>query len=192
MKWSILEKKLLLTKLIKFWHIKLKYQKFGGEMSNICDWVYIEKKDTVAILLFDPALNKLVFVKQFRLTAEFHKDDNSMLWPLEIVAGHVDDGENIKAAALREVKEEVGVTSSDISLATKFYSSPGMYGERVHLFIAKIDSRQISLTPQGLKAENEDVMPVIMPLEEAYSLVANGKISDAKTIIAVLWLKANL
>jgi len=37
-------------------------------------------------------------------------------------AGHVDEGEDYTAAAIRELKEEVGITASKLTAVTKFYT----------------------------------------------------------------------
>lgn len=104
----------------------------------------------------------------------------------EIPAGHVGKRERPSITARRELKEETGYTVSRLSFVTKFYPSPGVINEQQHLFIA-----------EGLKKGksapemDEEIKPIVMPIGKALSMVDSGQISDAKTVIALLYYRCH-
>ncbi|MVP00121.1 NUDIX hydrolase [Paenibacillus lutrae] len=99
---------------------------------------------------------------------------------VEIPAGKLDPGEEPMTAALRELEEETGYRSESLQPVCSFYTSPGFADEILHLFAA-----------QGLTAgearpdEDEFLECTAITMEEAKELIAQGRISDAKTITAV-------
>lgn len=52
-------------------------------------------------------------------------------------AGYIEQGEDVKLSALRELREETGYTTNDISLVDSFYQDEGCSSAYNHLFIAK-------------------------------------------------------
>ena len=52
-------------------------------------------------------------------------------------AGYIEKDEDIKTSALRELREETGYTTNDISLVDSFYQDEGCSSAYNHLFIAK-------------------------------------------------------
>lgn len=54
---------------------------------------------------------------------------------LEVPAGLIDDGETPEEAARRELSEETNLTG-DVTLLTRFYSSPGFTDELLYIFRA--------------------------------------------------------
>ncbi len=99
---------------------------------------------------------------------------------LEIPAGTIEPGEAVEACLQRELAEEVGMRAGRIQHLVTFYPSPGFLTEAVHLYVAH------DLSPYRLQAEEEDLAVVRVPLERARSLVADGEILDAKSIIGLL------
>ncbi len=105
---------------------------------------------------------------------------------LEIPAGRLDvEGEQPLAAAKRELAEEIGKGAAHWQPILSYYSSAGFSDERVHLFAAT-----------GLHAasaeseENERIEIVRWPLAELDAAIADC--SDAKTLIALMWLARRL
>ncbi len=99
---------------------------------------------------------------------------------LEIPAGTMEPGEAVEACLQRELGEEVGMRAGRVEHLATFYPSPGFLTEAVHVYAAR------DLTPHRLEAEEEDLSVVRMPLSQARSLVSDGEIVDAKSIIALL------
>lgn len=123
--------------------------------------------------------NKIVFVEQFRKPLE-----KSLV---EIPAGKLEEGEEPISAAIRELEEETGYTTNDLSLVTSFYTSPGFADELITIYIT--DTIEKLATPIA-GDEDEFVEIIELTLDEAKQYVEDGRIQDAKTNYAILYLHA--
>lgn len=100
---------------------------------------------------------------------------------LEIPAGLLDPGETPEICAERELQEEIGYKAQTLIPLGAYYSSPGAYTEKVHLFLAK------QLVESRLIAEDTDTIDIkVLPFQEALRWVEDGTICDAKTALAIL------
>ncbi|OAB46359.1 ADP-ribose pyrophosphatase [Paenibacillus antarcticus] len=99
---------------------------------------------------------------------------------IEIPAGKLEPGEDPMEAAIRELEEETGYRCSEINRLQSFYTSPGFADEIIHLYVTE----QLEI---GEMAPDEDEFLEVseITLEEAYRYIQEGRISDAKTIMAV-------
>ena len=104
---------------------------------------------------------------------------------LEVCAGLVEDGEDLKEAARREMQEELGLIPGNLREIGRFYASPGFCTELLVLFLAE-NLRESSL-PQD---EDEYVRRVEVPCSEIPALLASGAVKDSKTFAALSWLMA--
>jgi 8-oxo-dGTP pyrophosphatase MutT (NUDIX family) len=104
---------------------------------------------------------------------------------LEIPAGRLDvDGEAPLDAAKRELAEEIGKAAARWEPITDYVSSVGIMDETVHLFHAT------GLSDARAEAEhNERIEVVRWPLDDLDGAIAATR--DAKTLIALQWLKAD-
>lgn len=104
---------------------------------------------------------------------------------LEIPAGKLDDGEDPAACALRELGEETPYTAERVEKICAFYSAPGFCNEVLHLYRAINIISNSTLTPD----EDELVETELFSKEQIKSMIENGDIVDAKTLIALqFWL----
>ena len=86
--------------------------------------------------------------------------------------------------ARREVEEETGYRAGRMIPLARFYPSPGFCTEEMHLFLAE------SLTPFSQKLEPDEKIRVHpVSLQKAFRLLEEGKIRDAKTLIALHFLR---
>ena len=100
---------------------------------------------------------------------------------LEIPAGVIDQGEEPEESAQRELQEEIGQKAGKLSYLGAYYSSPGVYTEKVHLFVGK------ELVHSPLQGEDTDTIDVrTVSFDEALKLIENGTICDAKTALGIL------
>ena len=104
---------------------------------------------------------------------------------LEIPAGRLDvEGEAPLDAAKRELAEEIGKAAASWEPITEYVSSVGIMDEVVHLFHAT------DLSDAQADAEhNERIEIVRWPLSDLEGAIDATR--DAKTLIALLWLKAS-
>ena len=103
---------------------------------------------------------------------------------LELPGGRIDpEDASPQAAAARELQEEVGLRPGTIQSLGSFLNSPGHCSQETLLFLAT------DLTPlaRSLDADEESTSDVeLVPLGELDSLIADGRIRDAKTIIGLM------
>jgi 8-oxo-dGTP pyrophosphatase MutT (NUDIX family) len=104
---------------------------------------------------------------------------------LEIPAGRLDvEGEAPVDAARRELAEEIGKAAARWEPITEYVSSVGIMDEVVHLFHAT------GLSDAHAEAEhNERIEIVPWPLADLDGAIAATR--DAKTLIALQWLKSD-
>jgi ADP-ribose pyrophosphatase len=136
----------------------------------------------IAVLALDDD-GRLLLVRQWRIPAE-----RAML---EIPAGTLDvhDGvtEDPDVAARRELEEETGSRAGSWRKLAEFWTAPGFASELMHLYLATgltSATGDDRLTPD----EDERLELSRVTVDEALALVDRGEISDAKTILGVLWL----
>jgi ADP-ribose pyrophosphatase len=102
-------------------------------------------------------------------------------WIWEIPAGKRDDGEEPLLTAKRELREETGMEAGKWQELGSVYSSPGIFTEVIHLYQAT------ELNDVGSQPDEDEVFELHwLPFEEARAMALDGRISDAKTIIALL------
>ncbi|HTV53341.1 MAG TPA: NUDIX hydrolase [Terriglobia bacterium] len=118
---------------------------------------------------------RILLVRQFRYPAR------QALW--ELVAGGVEPGESPKQAAERELREETGYTAKSFKLLFKFYPSPGVLSEKMHLFEA-VDLTRGTAEPE----EDERIQVKLFSMPKLKEMVGRGKIQDGKTLVGLLWL----
>jgi len=117
--------------------------------------------------------NRVLLVRQYRLPAERY------LW--EIPAGRLDEGETPLQAAKRELAEETGYKARTWTKLASFWASPGYVQERMTIYLAE------NLTAGNASPmEDERIEVGWFTRKELLEMVENGKIQDAKTIIAAL------
>lgn len=103
----------------------------------------------------------------------------------EIPAGKMEDPEETRLeAAQRELLEETGYRARSFDYLFSYFPCPGYSTEKLHLFRAS----EITLEGQFLD-EDEFIRVIQVPLAEAYRMIAEGKIQDSKTLLALMYLK---
>lgn len=109
------------------------------------------------------------------LLRQFRPVFNDWLW--ELPAGKLDPGEGPLATAQRELIEEAGRKATRWVPLGVILSSPGVFSEVVHLFLAQ----ELSEVPSA-NEEHELIEVHWVPLAEAVARAADGDINDAKTV----------
>lgn len=127
------------------------------------------------VIVAERADGRLLFERQYRypLRRSF----------LELPAGKIDPGEEILATAIRELREETGHRADEWRYLGVMHPCIGYSDERIEIFLARGLHRESA--PQLDHGEFLDLLS--LSLEEALCAVRNGRITDAKTITALLW-----
>lgn len=184
---KILEKKCAYQGHFQLERLRLQYRLFNGGWSEPVFREVFERGEAVGILLFDPERDQLVLIEQFRAGIVM-KTENP--WLIEIAAGVIDSGESPEQVAQRETQEETGLTLQNLFFISRHWVSPGGSTEQISLFCGQVDASQAQGV-HGLASEGEDIRLHVLKVKEAYHLVNKGKIDNAATIIALLWLQQN-
>lgn len=184
---EILEENWLCQSFLRLKRYQLRHRLFEGGWSEVLARELIVRPRVAAVLPYDPVLDKVVLIEQFRPGA---LDSSEGPWLMEVVAGVAEKGEFVEALARREAQEEAGLEVLELELIYNYWVSPGMCNERVALFCAKVDASKAGGI-HGLAHEHEDIKVHVMNTKETFALVENGRINNAMSLIALQWLQLN-
>jgi ADP-ribose pyrophosphatase len=112
-------------------------------------------------------------VRNFRVAAD--------QWLVELPAGTLEPDECPEETAARELAEETGFRAGRLQPLHKFFLSPGILDERMHLFLA-----QDLISGDPAREFGEEIENLITPWDEALRMIREGTIQDAKTIVGLL------
>ncbi len=126
------------------------------------------------VVLPREADGRVWLIRSFRLAV------GETLW--ELPAGTLEPGEDPGRAASRELAEETGLRAGQIRLLHRFWMSPGILSERMHLYCAE----QLTPGPTALEL-GEEIEAHPVQWDEALAMVGRGEIQDAKTLVGLLW-----
>jgi ADP-ribose pyrophosphatase len=120
----------------------------------------------------------VILIRQFRAAV------GEAMW--EIPAGMRDvAGEPTEETAQRELAEEVGLRAGRLESMARFHNSVGFSDESVVIYLAT----ELSDVPDDRQEAEEQHMEVErVPLDTALAMVDDGRISDVKTVVALLTL----
>ncbi|HTC45155.1 MAG TPA: NUDIX hydrolase [Steroidobacteraceae bacterium] len=118
-------------------------------------------------------LQQICLLRQYRYVA------GGWIW--ELPAGKLEPSEPPEATARRELIEEAGVVATDwVSLGT-LWSSPGVFAEVIHLYLAQ------GLSAARSQLEDSEVLEVHwVSFRQACDMALTGELRDAKSSIGVL------
>jgi ADP-ribose pyrophosphatase len=136
---------------------------------------YIRHPGAVAIVpLFDDG--RILLERQFRYPhgREF----------IEVPAGKLEPGEPHLETAQRELLEETGYTAEEWTRLGVIHTAIAYTDEAIEIFLAK------KLDHVGRKLDQGEFLEtLILPFEQAIAMIGDGRITDAKTVAALLWVK---
>jgi ADP-ribose pyrophosphatase len=118
--------------------------------------------------------DQVVMVRQYRYVQR-----ENQRW--EMPTGGVHAGEDLLAAAQRELQEEIGYSAGRLEWLSTFYTSKSILDETAHLYLG------YDLVRSALPPDTTEFLEVaIIPFETVLEQVLSGEIRDSLTIIAVL------
>ena len=187
---EIMAEKTLYKGFFTLKQIQFKHKLFAGGESEIVTRELLIKGAASAVIAYDPKADSVVLVEQVRIGAAYHPEPMRSPWLLELIAGMVEKDEKPEEVALRESKEEAGITVKNLTHCLSVWDSPGGTVERLHLFVGKVDSSQAKGI-HGLADENEDIRVHVVKREQAYQWMCEGKIDNGIAVIGLQWLQLN-
>lgn len=131
-----------------------------------------------AIVALD-ARERVCMLRQFRHAASG--------WIWELPAGKLEPPEPPADCARRELVEEAGRTAGRWESLGQYFSSPGVFTEVIHLFLAR------DLAEVAQAHEQHEVIEVHwVPFEDAWRSAVDGTYTDGKTLIGLLRARGRL
>lgn len=146
----------------------------------------MERGDAVAAIVRRTDDDVVVLARQFR----FPTVEKGSGWLVELAAGVVEDGEDPEESLRREIVEELGYEIDHLELIARCFTSPGGSSELAYVYYAEVSHAGRVSDGGGLAAEGEHIELVEVSLPELRTMVDNGEIEDAKTLIGAMWLLA--
>jgi ADP-ribose pyrophosphatase len=147
-----------------------------GPDGSVSSRIAVRHPGAVAVLPLDG--EDVVLIRQYRAPVD------QLL--LEIPAGKLDVAdEPAEETAVRELEEEIGMRAGRMQHLFGFLTTPGFSDERIDLFLAT-DLTPVPHAPHGPEEEAAEI--VRCPVSDVASLLADGRVTDVKTIIALQWL----
>ena len=138
----------------------------------------VEHAGGVVVIAVDEC-NRVYMVRQFRYPV-----GRVML---EVPAGKLEKGETPLFAAMRELREETGVTAEKLVYFGSTYPSPGFCDEELHIYLA------LGLT-EGEASPDEDEFLTVekIDIDKLAKMIVRGELQDGKTISAVFMAREYL
>ena len=164
----------------------------GGEIAR----EIFERGHAACCLLYDPDLDQLVLIEQFRtgaltaLASPWFDENETSPWLIEIIAGIIGDGEDPEAVVRREAPEEAGCEIGAIEPLFHYLVSPGGSSESMFVFCGRVDASNAGGI-HGLKHEGEDIRVLVVDVDEAFAMLDAGRINNAMTMIPMQWFRAH-
>jgi ADP-ribose pyrophosphatase len=179
--WKTLESRLIYK---NSW-IKLHEDKVRTPSGKTMLYSWYESADVVVVVPFLDD-STLVMIKQYRYP--LHKA------LLEFPAGHIENGENPKDTAVRELSEETGYHSKEIEYIYAYHPSVSKTRQVVYIFKAKeLTTGEEEKGVGSLRHEStEDIKVEKVKVKELAQMITNKKIENAGTLIAYLICCAEL
>lgn len=166
---------------------RLRHTLFAGGWSPPLSRELFERGHAAAVLLYDPQLDSVVLIEQFRIGALQAANGP---WLMEVVAGVIEAGESGEEVARREAVEEAGCVVQALEPICEYLVSPGGTSERIQLYCGRVDASQAGGI-HGLQEEHEDIRVHVVGFADALAWLGAGRIDSASPIIALQWLQMN-
>lgn len=165
----------------------IRHLKFDNTWTQEFSREVFERHSAVGVLPYDPVLDQIVLIEQFRAGAIANPQSP---WLVEIIAGIYQHDQQPKEVVKHEAQEEAGLELLDLYPVYEYFVSPGGSDEQFSLYIGRVDASQAGGI-FGLPDENEDIRAFTLSLDDALDIMRAGKIKTAPAIIALQWLQLN-
>ncbi len=145
-----------------------------------------DRGNGAVILLYNAGQKSVILTRQFRLPSFVNGNPSGML--IEACAGLLDK-DSPEDCIRREVEEETGYKVSHVRKIFEAYMSPGSVTEILYFFIAEYAASMKVNEGGGVEHEQEEIEVLELPFEKALTMIDDGGIRDAKTIMLLQHLR---
>jgi nudix-type nucleoside diphosphatase (YffH/AdpP family) len=145
-----------------------------------------DRGNGAVILLYNAEHKSVILTRQFRLPSFINGNPSGML--IEACAGLLDK-DSPEDCIRREVEEETGYKVSHVRKIFEAYMSPGSVTEILYFFIAEYAADMKVHEGGGVEHEQEEIEVLELPFEKALTMIDEGGIRDAKTIMLLQHLR---
>lgn len=143
---------------------------------------YFKHLGAVAVLPVDDR-DRVLLIRQYRHPVRM------LLW--EVPAGLLDvEGEPMLDTAARELREEADLDAKTWHTLVDYYTSPGASDEGIRVYLAQNLSSVPEAELHTRDAEEAEIAPVWVPLDEAVRAVLSGRIHNPSAVVGILALHA--
>ncbi|WP_395049885.1 GDP-mannose pyrophosphatase NudK [Flavobacterium sp.] len=163
------------------------YQKEDNPIETHIREVY-DRGNGAAILLYNSAKKTVILTRQFRMPTYLNGNASGMM--IEVCAGLLDK-DHPEQCIIRETEEETGYRLSTVHKVFETYMSPGAVTEILYLFVGEYDATMKVNEGGGIDTEQENIEVLEYTFDEAFAMIENGEIKDAKTIMLLQYAKIN-
>jgi nudix-type nucleoside diphosphatase (YffH/AdpP family) len=165
---------------------RLSHPRFDGTQSPDLTRISLIGGDAVTVLPYDPDLDAVLVIRQFRHGPFARGDANP--WCLEPVAGRIDAYERAEDCARRELFEEAGLEAEGMLRIAAYYPTPGAFSEHITSFIALCDLSGPETRIGGQVDEHEDIMSHVIGFDTLLAMVESGAANTGPLLLSALWL----
>ena len=169
--------------------VDLKYPFFDNSTSGLKSRTILMGSEASLILPYDPILDKVLLVEQFRI-GPFCRGDKAP-WVYEPVAGMIEFGEKPEDAAKREVFEEAGIQVTKLVKINSGYPNPGEATTYFYNYIGIVDLSDYSPGIYGVRDEGEDIRTHVIDFKNVLNWSISNKLRVLPLTTMVLWLALN-
>jgi ADP-ribose pyrophosphatase len=209
--YEVIESATVYDGFLKINRYRLSHDLYEGGVSQELIRERLERLRAASVLLYDPALDQVVLVEQFRVGALEQPDHPWVIetvggqvvlveqfrvgaleqpdhpWVIETVGGYIGEHETPEGVARREAVEEASCEIQALEPICNFMVSPGLSVDRIYLFCGQVDASNAGGV-HGLDHEGEDIRVVVMDADQAIGELYAGRMNSTSVIIALQWL----